>query len=512
MLTTADISLTLSFQLPGLFPYQTNTYQDWNLTSQPEDNFGHNLKNNVLAMTAGFMLGGSSSLDHLLHVRGNEADYDAWATAANDSSWNWEGLLPYFKKAESVMDDQILASETGKYHGSDGNVKVTRSLYDSLVPYMEAFKELGYSLLLDSNGQSTLGYVEPLYTVASGLRQSAALAYLTPARNRTNLSLLTGTRVTQLLLSAGAAVGVEAQTSSGEKLTLNARREVILSAGTFHSAQLLMLAGVGPKDHLQSLDITVVADLPVGQNLQDHLSVPILYKMEESTAAAAASNPGVFPVPAFIGYAALDAAQTYPDYQAIGLLFPHDSLDLVGFCSNVFAYTDVVCQAMYEASAGRNILYVVHNMMQPRSRGHMLLNSTDPLETPLVYMNMLSEDDDVNEAKYAEHFHAVMNSTYFQSVGAELADLKLPQCSGVELGSSDYWSCLTRYAGNTMFHYMGSCAMGSVLDARLRVRGVSRVRVADASVMPGNISGNIKEAITALAEKAADMIKEDNPL
>ncbi|KAL0840216.1 hypothetical protein ABMA28_015505 [Loxostege sticticalis] len=496
--------------LPGIFPTIPNSAYDYNITSENDGYTSQNLKNGVAGLTAGKMLGGSSSLHHMIHVRGNPNDYEKWARAANDEAWNYWNLLEYFIKSEKVEDENILAVEGTQYVGTDGYLRLTKQPSEDNAPIFAAFNELGHEIVLNSNNPFfTVGISEPLLNIADGLRQSAAEAYLRPIADRSNFHLLKNTQVTKVLFDDNNnAYGVEAITADGETITINAHLEVILTAGALITPQLLMLSGVGPREHLESFNIPVISDLPVGKNLQDHIPAIVVHTLAPGEPVTAPANPHLFPVPTTTAYSALDMNQAYPDYQTINLIFPPDSTALIQFCSLVFAYKDEICQGFFDGGSGKSTLFTVHNILYAESRGEVLLRSANPTDAPIVKHGIYSNETDLhNMALYLQHFSRIVNTTAFRDMGSELVELDLPKCNNLERNTYDYWRCYALNLSATMWHYSGTSSMGPVLDSNLCVKGVQRLRVADASAMPNPTSGNINAAVVVLAEKAADLIK-----
>ncbi|XP_075987854.1 ecdysone oxidase-like [Anticarsia gemmatalis] len=495
----------LECDLPGAFPLHPGTFYDFDYLSQNDGYTSQNGQNYGIPVTAGKMLGGSSALNHMIHVHGDPHDYDNWATILGDDTWSYSNVQPFLKKQEKLIDDVLLASEYADNHGTSGPMLIRREPSDSNTNYLAAYKELGHNVVLDTTSTtSTLGYSEPLYNIANNMRQNNALAYLGIAKNRTNLCVALQTSVTKIIIKNKVAVGVQVRDANNNVYVFYANKEVIVSAGAINSAKLMMLSGVGPSDHLTSFGIEVIADLPVGQNLQDHTNAVVLYQMETASATGAAANPHVFPVPATIGYAALDSSQTYPDYQVINLLFTPDSAAaLLQLCSNSFRYSNAVCQSMYEAALTRNTLLSVNNLMQPVSRGQVLLASADFDDAPLIYTGALSNSSDLTLLRDSlADFHKIIDTTYFTNANATLVTLDL--CAGKT--DSAFWECYAVAMSATMWHYAGTCAMGSVVDSEFRVKGIDQLRVVDAGAMPTEVSGNINAAITMLGERAAYFI------
>ncbi|XP_022826995.1 uncharacterized protein LOC111356752 [Spodoptera litura] len=497
----------LETEFPLLFTPIPKTSVDYDTSSVNDGYANQNLQDQIISLTQGKMLGGSSSLNHMIHVQGDPHDYNQWASILGDDSWNYENVLQYFKKLENLTDVDLLATSFADLHGTDGMIKIAREPSSTSAKYLEAFAELGIPTVDDTTSKtSSIGAADPLYAIGDNLRQSNALAYLARAKSFDNLCVALSTKAQKILFDGTTATGVQVTTSSGESLVLYANKEVIVSAGAIHSPQLLMVSGIGPKSHLESFDISVVADLPVGQNLMDHPSAVLLIQMEASTETTPAANPYVFPVPTTTFYAAIDSTQTYPDYQTINLVFPHDSGAMMQLCTNVFKYSNDICNKFYEANVGRSVLFVVHNLMMPNSRGNVSLASADISEEPLVYTGTYSNSTDLDlMIECLEDFAAVLNTTYFKSVDATLVDTGL--CTGKT--GTEFWNCYALGMSSTMWHYAGTCAMGSVVDSTLKVKGISGLRVADASVMPTEVSGNINAAVTMIGEKAAAHILAD---
>ncbi|XP_047995150.1 ecdysone oxidase-like isoform X2 [Leguminivora glycinivorella] len=499
--------------LPGLITFLPQTSYDWNYTAAFDKNRKYYQKDLVAPLTQGKMLGGSSSLNYMFYVRGNPQDYQAWAEVAKDESWKYENLLPYFKKSEYMEDPAILKSKYKEFHGTNGFLHVSREPHSEVKDYFKMFEELGHDIILDANGYETMGYNQPSYTIArSGVRQSTAFSFLRPVQHRKNLHVLKNTLVTKILFDGSKnAVGIEALMANKKTITISANKEVIISAGGINSAKLLLQSGVGPAGHLKSLGIKVIADLPVGENLQDHVAGIIAYKMKEAHDLPKPPNYSTFLLPMMMGYVALNKTDKQPTYQSVTLAVPNDSEGPLQFCAFGFALDYDICQRTYEASKGREMLYKTVILLHPKSRGVIQLKSTDPLDPPLVFLNYFSDESDLDIlAKSLADCDELRNSTYFKSVGGELVEFNLPKCQGLAVGSHEYWKCHALSTRASMFHYTGACAMGSVLDERLRVRGVQRLRVADSSAMPNITSGNTNAPVIMLAEKAADMIKEDN--
>ena len=451
-------------------------------------------------------LGGSSSINGLIYIRGQSADYDRWSAAGNNG-WSWNEVLPYFIKSEHNADRRMIANGT---HGQGGPLWGT-SIPDPH-PVMDAIiaggVELGVPRVLDFNSgdQEGVGYYQ-LFT-KNGWRCSTAVAYLRPAQKRKNLRTEVNAQVTRVLFEGTRAVGVE-YVQNGNLITLRANKEVLLTAGALQSPQLLMLSGVGPSEHLHEHGIEVKHHLPgVGENLQDHLQLRLMYKVKKpvTTNDDLKSNWRKFLMgwdwvtrragPLAIGinhggmFTRVLPESITPDIQ---FHFAALSAEMAGAPTHPWSgCTFSVCQ------------------LRPESRGQVRLKSTDPLAAPAMFANYLSHETDRRCAVESVRFARKLARTKAMSdlIGEEYRP-------GDSAQSDDEILQFARNYGATIFHPSGTCKMApdsdpmGVVDTRLRVRGLTGLRVIDCSVMPTLISGNTNSPVVMMAEKAADMIKAD---
>lgn len=468
------------------------------------------------------MLGGSSGANYMLYVRGNKADYESWVEQGN-KGWDWDEVTAYFKKSERLDDKVILKSKSANLHGTKGYLGVTRPVWKKRTQhYFDAFKENGHKILIDVNGHEQLGYSAPTFTVYNNLRHSTANAFLSPIRHRPNLFVLKNTLTRKILIDDNKrAIGVEIMSSNGKIVKVFSHKEVIVSAGALNSPQLLMLSGVGPKEHLQDMGIPVILDSPnVGNNLHDHMTVYIAIKGKREITHSdvnleVLSNLNKFPVPVIFGQVAVNKTQTYPDYQTILFVEPARSLVVPAFCTSILRLRDNLCERLVRRTQDSDVLVGGLSLLQPKSRGRIRLKNNDPLTKPLVYAGYYSDLSDLeNHINYFKDYISIINTTYFRSIKSEVAFVDIDECINVPKGSYEYLKCYILNTVTTLWHPVGTCAMGpddkAVVDERLRVRGVTRLRVIDASVMPTITRGTTNAPVIMIAEKGADMIKLDN--
>ncbi|HET9205847.1 MAG TPA: choline dehydrogenase, partial [Burkholderiaceae bacterium] len=448
----------------------------------------------------GKVLGGSSSVNAMVYIRGQRSDYDHWAAEGN-AGWSFDEVLPYFKRAEH--------NERGAdtWHGSGGplNVMDLRSPNRFGPVFVEAARQAGYRLNTDFNAAEQEGVGLYQVTHRNGERCSAAKAYLAPARVRPNLTVITGVHVTRIVTEGQRATGVEFM-QSGHLQRLHAAREVLLCAGALQSPQVLMLSGIGPADELARHGIARVHDLPgVGRHLHDHPDVVQVVDAPHLKELFGLSFAGVVRVLQGIfewrrqrsgllttnyaeagGFIKSRPDEPTPDLQlhfVIGKLVDHGRKTVFGH-----GYSCHVC------------------LLRPKSRGRVTLASADPLAAPLIDPNFLAERDDVD--RLVRGFK-LMRSILRQPALAGYAGRELAASARAQTDAQI--EEFIRTFGDTIYHPVGTCRMGSgpldVVDAQLRVRGVQGLRVVDASIMPRIVSGNTNAPTIMIAEKIADAIR-----
>ena len=470
---------------------------NWMYQTEPEPG----LDGRSVFQPRGKVLGGSSSINGLLYVRGQHEDYDRWRQHGNNG-WGFDDVLPYFKKAE---DQQRGADD---FHGAGGPLPVSDLGHpDPLsAAFIAAAAETGLPVNPDFNGASQEGAGFFQTTTRRGRRASAAVAYLGSARGRGNLRVETSALAQRIVFDGRRAVAVEYR-QAGILKTARARKEILISGGAFNSPQLLQLSGVGPADLLRKHGIDVVLDAPgVGHDLQDHLQVRVVMRCSQAITLNDVVNSPVRKILTGLQYAAFRtgpltiAAGTSgaffrtsprlatPDIQIHFLPF---STDKMGEKLHSFSgFTASVCQ------------------LRPESRGSLRIRSADPAAPPEIRVNYLSTE--VDRTANVEGLKILRKILRAPALGPYVVEEVDP---GAKVVSDEALLAHCRARGSTIYHPTSTCRMGNdplaVVDQRLRLRGIEGLRVVDASVMPDLVSGNTNAVVIMIAEKASDMILED---
>jgi len=476
-----------------------NRIYDWGYDTEPEAS----LNNRRIEVARGKVIGGSSTINAMAYVRGNRADYDRWASYGLPQ-WSYENVLPYFRKQESWEGG------ADAYRGGDGPMATRKSRYrDPLVDaYLDAAISSGYALNDDYNGAKQDGFARMQMTIRGGWRESAADAYLHPVLSRSNLTTIVHAHVTRVVLEKKRAVGVEFA-KGGERHVVIADREVILSAGAINSPQLLMLSGIGPADELKAHGIGIAADLPgVGQNLQDHAAALLVYGRKDTSPlvrnmridrVAVGFAKGFIFGTGFMtdlpgGITAFVKSSVEEPLPNIQLLFISGSLA-------ASPYLAPIKQPFADSFACRIVL------LRPESRGSITLSSANAFRHPRVTQGLLSTPNDWRKLRdgiklFRELAHSSKLVPY---VAREIGP-------GPNVIDERQLEAFTRKTAVTAHHPAGTCRMGppteasAVVDQQLRVIGVERLRVVDASVFPDLVGGNINAPVIMVAEKAAEFV------
>ena len=495
LLEAGPMDRNLMIHIPaGVYSVYNNAKLGWNYQSEAEAE----LNNRHINTPRGRVVGGSSSINSMVYMRGHPIDYDRWAQEHNLPAWSYSQCLPYFKAGEN--------SDRGEdaWRGASGALSVSRGSFDNPLydAFIEAGIQAGQGYSDDLNGYKPEGVARLDATKKNGRRCSAAVAHLRPALLRENLTLITNAQVNRVLIESDKACGVEVELQH-QLHEILAAKEVILSGGSINSPQLLMLSGIGPAAHLRTHNIHVVADLPgVGQNLQDHSTVHIQYACKQPVSIHTLAHP-LHKVAAGIrwginrsgaassniweagGLIRSNAQVKYPNIQyhfgPIGVSYPNGKMKLEQ------AFTVCIDQ------------------LRPSSTGHVSLQSADPKEKPAIHFNYMSTQND--RAEMIEGVRAareLVNQSAFDSYRGKSIDAMRDAQTDKEIMYA------IRSMTETDYHPCGTCRMGTdalaVVDQELRVHGVTGLRVIDASVMPQVLSANLNAPTQMIAARAADFI------
>lgn len=545
---------TVATEWPNSAVLLQKTPLDWAYKTFPQRHTCFANKHQRAAWPQGRGLGGSSAINYMLYQRGNPHDYNRWANKWGALGWSWPDVLPYFLRAEDQRNSTLASSTNkSKYHSTGGPLSVESSgkVSPLSAAFLKAGQQLGYSLG-DYNGPRQSVFSMPQTTTRDGRRCSSNKAYLEPlAAGRANLQIITRAHVVEILFNKSvdsttpAAYGVKFERTNrytggrreGGPYEVHAKHEVILSAGTIGSAQLLMLSGVGPADYLSRLGIQSVADLPVGENLQDHIYASLVFTLSAKESSQSTGNSNTtrlhkivnrwMKLPAYnespLGFVSTSANKTqgdndddWPDVQI--LMRPGNpsstSFELIKRIQNL---SDSFFRRVFGPYNRDNTMTLVVALMRPKSRGVVKLRSINPYEPLIIDPRYLTHPADLktlvagmkmaiklSEMPALQHSHA-----------PQLIKTQYLGCEQYHLYSDQYLACMARVYPSSWHNPVGTCRMGcvcdprTVVDWRLRVKGVLKLRVVDASVMPSIVTGGANAPVIMIAERAADLIKMD---
>ncbi|XP_049839858.1 glucose dehydrogenase [FAD, quinone] [Schistocerca gregaria] len=522
LLIEAGLDEPTGAQVPSMFLNFIGSSIDWNFRTEPEEMACLNENERRCSWPRGKVLGGTSVLNGMMYMRGSRKDYDEWAAFGNPG-WSYQEVLPYFLKSEDNLQAHLM--DPG-YHGVGGYLTVNQFPYHPPLSHsiLQAGRELGFQVR-DLNGAFHTGFAIAQTTSRNGSRLSTAKAFLRPNRNRPNLHIMLNTTVTRVLIneSSREAYGVEViRGDTGRRDRIFARSEVILCGGAVNSPQLLLLSGVGPAEELRAVGVQPVHHLPgVGRNLHNHVAFFVNFFINDTDTQALnwatameyllfrdglMSGTGISEVTAFVNSRFASPSEDNPDLQYF----------FGGYLANC-ARTGQVGERASEGANGTapmRSIQIIPAYLHPKSRGVLRLRSADPLAAPAISARYLTHPDDVAALVDGIRFAIRLSETpALRRYGFRLDRTPVPGCENFTFGCDAYWECAVRRQTAPENHQAGSCRMGppgdagAVVDAQLRVHGVDKLRVVDASVMPKVTSGNTNAPTVMIAEKGADMIK-----
>lgn len=515
--------------VPAFSPMLQGSNIDWGYATQPSPKSCLARSQGRCTWARGKVMGGSSTINYMIYIRGHPRDYDDWEEMGNHG-WSYRNVLPYFIKAE---DNRNVDHEgiDPHYHGVGGYQTVEFFPYQdqNVFPVLNAFQEVGLKRL-DQNTEQTLGTMLLQFHTRDGERLSSNGAFIRPIRRkRKNLTVQTNAHVARILIDpkTKTAYGVEyVNTKSGKLTTVIAKKEVILSAGSINSPIILMLSGIGPADHLQECGINVLKDAAVGYNLHDHTTIDgVVFQLSNKSAInvddqqrnqdvyywkdkrrGPLSGTGTLQINAFV-QTKYEQSTDRPDIQ-----YAPDVTNVANFFTDpVLAYeTNVLPTAYYDGITMRPIL------LNPESRGRILLNHSDPVfGEPVIHANTFTQEIDLLKmVEGVKQSLSLLQTETFHHLGINLVTTPLPACVHFPFGSDEYWACVAMSYTTTIFHPVGTCKMGpkqdesAVVDPQLRVHGIHSLRVIDSSIMPKIMRGNTNAPTVMIAERGSDFIKQ----
>ncbi|XP_057669068.1 glucose dehydrogenase [FAD, quinone]-like [Diorhabda carinulata] len=514
--------------IPALLFYLQGTDEDWQYKTEPSKTSCLGFKNEQCSWPRGKVFGGSSVFNAMLYIKGNKRDYDNWAELGN-TGWDWENVRQHFKELENMQEENV-----SDQYGRDGFMKLTK--YDPGEPITnsieEAVAQLGYQNLEEENPTNPLGTLKVFVCIKDGMRYNAAKAFLGNVKERPNLFTSLHSFVNKILIDPATKTAIGVEVKIGEKiLKVKANKEIILSAGSINSPQILMLSGIGPKEHLESLNIKVFKDLPVGYNLQDHmLNVGVLvtfapeafnlknnqdelykYFMYQKGSLATVSTLN------FCNFFNTKNDSQYPNIQNHLFAFESNDEKYLEGVLNSFGEKEHILNSKLRGVKDRPSLLICNTLLNPKSSGRILLKTIDPEDKPLINSGYFTDEHGEDLQTYLEAIRYVENLLEIppmKKFDPQIVKVDLPDCDQYEYRSDDYWRCSLRHLTATTYHPTGTCKMGpasdktAVVDPELRVHGIKNLRVADASIMPKIVSANTHAPSMMIGHKAGVMIQE----
>ncbi|XP_061722766.1 glucose dehydrogenase [FAD, quinone]-like [Cydia pomonella] len=498
----------LDSEIPAFLYNNQKTANDWNYKTEPDGTSCLGLRHERCTWSKGKCMGGSSSINAMLYITGHHADYDSWQSLGN-TGWGYKDLSLYFDKVEKNLN----------LNDYRFNANPLYNLFE------EAYKELGVLPIDKLSNEAIIGTKITKLLTRNGKRLNTAKIFINESLN---LHILKNAVVRKVIIDADSkiTVGVEVQVTNGKIMQINVRKEVILSAGSIGTPQILMLSGIGPKKHLEEKKINSIINLPVGQNLQDHIFFPIYLSIKDTvpippeaftffvmqyvlTRTGPLSTIGVTDFMAFIN----PNDNNIPNIQLHHMYIPKNDQLMLKIYMNNTGYKAEVIEAVAKLNKDYELIGLYPTLLHPKSKGEVLLADNNPTSKPVIKPNYFKNPDDLKQLIESVRFVSKLHNTNtFKALNAKLVQIKLPFCTEFSFNTNNYWDCYIRHMATTVYHPVGTAKMGmkedpnSVVDYNLMVHGVEKLRVVDASVMPGIVGANTMATTLAIAEKAVDMI------
>lgn len=495
-------------QIPGLLLRAIDSEFDWFYKTHPDRNSCLGFKNNACIWSKGRGLGGSSSINAMIYVRGHPNDYEKWKEQGN-RDWGYEDLKPYFENLEEEL-------------GLNNYTFLNNSLYSILD---NAWQEIGLTTKGIETDEAVQGTKIAKLLIKNGKRLNTAKYFL---KSFKNLHVMKNTKVQKVLIDANnkIATGVQVKHKSGIVMEIKVTKEVILSAGSIMTPQILMLSGIGPRKHLEAVNIDCLLDLPVGKNLQDHTVLHLFFSTNLSTVLTVDmihlyllqymltrtgpfSNIGIFDLLTFVD----TNNDTYPELQFYHSQYVKDDNIMLQRNMKRMGYKDDIIIAIEKINKVSDTFVIHPSALHPKSKGEILLKDNNPESDPVIITNYFTHSEDIEIYIKSIQLIKKLEKTYtFKMLGMKLIKLEIEACTN--MSEIDYWKCYLKYIATTVYHPVGTVKMGkkddvtSAIDDKLKVHGIERLRVVDASIMPVITGSNILAPTLVIAEKAADIIKK----
>ncbi|KAJ2950057.1 hypothetical protein O0L34_g11396 [Tuta absoluta] len=519
--------------IPMFVPYLQLTDYTWPYTMEHQPGVCQGSAEQRCFWPRGKAVGGTSATNYMLYTRGRPQDWDRIAADGN-YGWSYNEVLPYYMKSQR---SEVKKYKNTTYSGHDGELVVSNAPFKTGL--VEAFLEAGRingHPTVDYNAPDGFGFGYIQTTTNRGHRWSAAKAFLHPHKRRRNLHILPETRATKIVIEPQTkrAYAVE-YIRNNKKYTVRCRREIILSAGPIASPQLLMLSGIGPKEHLQTLNIPVIADLQVGRTLYDHITFPgVIFQLNSTNASllepkvatlpnliqwmhfgdGLLAGPGTVEGIGYLKTEVSDDPEPVPDIELISL-GTSLAFDAGGILRQSWKITDKAYYTAFGSLSGKDTWSAFPMLLHPKSRGYLELRDTNPFSHPKMYGNYYTDPKDIATMIAAIRYIIKLGESQpFKKYGAKLHQAQFAGCETHPFGSDSYWECAMRSMVMTLHHQISTCKMGpptdpeAVVDPELRVYGVEGLRVVDSSVIPRTTAAHTNAPAIMIGEKAADMIKK----